>query len=191
MYGGLVCWGESESVSESSNYFAVPISDNIDPIFTTFQDAILIVDSAEKSVSSTVGHKLMEGHPYAEMRYFVARDHVEQLKGIMEEGDVAAFGKILENEALSLHGLMMNSDPSFILMKPNTLKIIEKVRELRESEKIPWYFTLDAGPNVHLMYPKNVSEKAEKLIKKELMPFTENNHVIFDEVGQGPEMIKE
>ena len=47
----------------------------------------------------------------------------------------------------------MNSDPSFILMKPNTLKIIELIREIREEEEMPWYFTLDAGPNVHLMYP--------------------------------------
>lgn len=191
VYGGLVCWGESEAVADSSNYYAVPVNEEIDEVFTTFQDAILIVDSGQKSVSSSLGHKLMVGHPYAEMRYFVARNHVEQLKEIMQSGDVKAFGKILENEALALHGLMMNSDPSFILMKPNTLKIIELVRQIRETEKMPWYFTLDAGPNVHLMYPLEEANRAEKLVKEVLMPFTENNQVIFDHVGKGPEMIKE
>lgn len=191
VYGGLVCWGETESVAGSSNYFAVPIANDVHEVFSTFQDAILMVDSGQKSVSSTLGHKMMVNHPYAEMRYFVARSHVEQLKDIMQEGDVAAFGKILENEALALHGLMMNSDPSFILMKPNTIKLIELIRELRESEDLPWYFTLDAGPNVHLMYPLSEAKKAEKLIKEVLLPYTENNTVIYDEVGKGPEMIKE
>ncbi|MGB0429672.1 MAG: diphosphomevalonate decarboxylase [Bacteroidia bacterium] len=189
VYGGLVCWGQSESVFESSDYFAVPVNEDVDDVFTTFQDAILIVDSGQKSVSSTAGHKLMEGHPYGEMRYFTAREHIEQLKGIMQSGDVKAFGKILENEALTLHGLMMNSDPSFILMKPNTLKIIELVREIRETENMPWYFTLDAGPNVHLMYPLEEAKRAEKFIKEALMPYTENNHVIFDKVGKGPEKL--
>ena len=159
--------------------------------YSSVQATIVMVDSGEKSVSSTAGHNLMVGHPYAEMRYFVAREHMEQLKEIMESGNVEAFGKILENEALSLHGLMMNSDPSFILMKPNTLNIIEKVRALRESESIQWYFTLDAGPNVHLMYPKSEADRAKKLIEEHLLPFTENNKVIYDEVGSGPEMIKE
>lgn len=191
VYGGLVCWGETESVAGSSNYFAVPISENVHQVFNTFQDAILMVDSGQKSVSSSLGHKMMVNHPYAEMRYFVARNHVELLKEVIQVGDVEAFGKILENEALALHGLMMNSDPSFILMKPNTVKLIELIRELRESEGMPWYFTLDAGPNVHLMYPLAEAKKAEKLIKDVLLPFTENNTVIFDEVGQGPEMLKD
>ncbi len=191
VFGGLVCWGQSESVYESSDYYAVPVNEDIDHVFSTFQDAILIVDSAQKSVSSTAGHKLMVGHPFSEMRYFTARQHVEDLKNIMQAGDVKGFGKILENEALTLHGLMMNSDPSFILMKPNTLKIIELVREIRESENMPWYFTLDAGPNVHLMYPLEEANRAEKLIKEVLLPYTENNHVIFDHVGKGPEKINE
>ena len=186
IYGGLVCWGETESVADSSDYFAVPIAEDIDPVFSTFQDAILIVSDEEKPVSSSLGHKLMNNHPYAQMRYYVARNHVEQLKAIMQEGDVKAFGKILENEALALHGLMMNSDPSFILMKPNTLSIIEKIRAVRESEDMPWYFTLDAGPNVHLLYPLEVANRAEELIKSELMPLTSNNQVIFDKVGKGP-----
>lgn len=189
VYGGLVCWGETESVRDSSDLYGVPINEGIDDVFNTFQDAILIVDSGKKKVSSTLGHKMMVNHPYAEMRYYVARTHVEALGEIMQGGDVKAFGRILENEALALHGLMMNSEPSFVLLKPNTLKIIELVREIRESEDLPWYFTLDAGPNVHLMYPLSEANRAEKLIKEVLLPYTEDNQVIYDHVGKGPEKV--
>lgn len=189
VYGGLVAWGESEAIANSSNYFAVPVNDDLHEHFQSFHDTILIVDAGEKPVSSTAGHKLMTKHPYAEMRYFTAREHLEQLKDIMEQGDVEAFGKILENEALTLHGLMMNSDPSFILMKPNTLKIIEIIREVRETQKFPWYFTLDAGPNVHLMYPHEVADEARKLITDLLVPYTQDGQVLYDQVGGGPRKI--
>ena len=68
IYGGLSCWGESESVTGSSDYFAVPVSQGIHESFLTMQNAILLVDSSKKAVSSTMGHKLMADHPQAEMR---------------------------------------------------------------------------------------------------------------------------
>lgn len=186
VYGGLVCWGETEWVTGSSDYYAVPISQGVDPVFLSFENTILMVDKGEKPVSSTAGHALMNKHPYAEMRYYVARDHVNQFSEALANGDIAAFGRLLENEALALHGLMMNSDPSFILLKPNTLSIIEAIREVRDSEDFPWYFTLDAGPNVHVMYPHEVATQARKYIETRLQPFVQDNGILYDRVGQGP-----
>lgn len=188
IYGGLVCWGETESVAGSSDFFAVPVHEGIDPVFNSYQDSILIVDSGTKSVSSSAGHQLMNEHPYAQMRYFMARKHMEDLKPIMEGGDVEGFGEILEKEALGLHALMMNSSPSYLLMKPNTLALIERIKEIRVSENLPWYFTLDAGPNVHLLYPKSESKRAKKIIESEFKSLIES--VLYDEVGEGPEQIK-
>lgn len=191
VYGGLVAWGESESIADSSDYYAVPVNDNLHDTFRSFHDTILIVDASEKKVSSTAGHKLMNNHPYAEMRYFMARQHMEDLGGIMESGDVEKFGEILENEAMSLHGLMMTSKPSYMLMRPNTIRIIELIKEVREAEKFPWYFTLDAGPNVHLMYPHEVESQARSYINDLLAPHTQNGLVLYDQVGSGPRKITE
>jgi diphosphomevalonate decarboxylase len=41
--------------------------------------------------------------------------------------DLDAFIKIVESEALTLHAMMMTSMPYFILMKPNTLQIINAI----------------------------------------------------------------
>ena len=63
---------------------------------------------------------------------------------------------IVESEALTLHAMMMTSMPYFILMKPNTLEIINKIWKFREETR--YYilcFTLDAGANVHVLYPEN------------------------------------
>jgi diphosphomevalonate decarboxylase len=81
---------------------------------------------------------------------------------------------------------MMTSEPSFILMKPQTLSIIQKIRAFRAEAGVPVYFTLDAGPNVHVIYPKKVKNEVENFIENELKQHCENGRVIMDEMGPGP-----
>jgi diphosphomevalonate decarboxylase len=54
------------------------------------------------------------------------------------------FIKVVESEALTLHAMMMTSMPYFILMKPNTLEIINAIWKFNDT-KTPVCFTLDAG----------------------------------------------
>src|SRR5690606_30052350 len=126
-----------------------------------FQDTILLVDKGEKQVSSTVGHNLMHNHPYAQNRFKQAHQNMEDLKTILESGDLKAFNALVESEALTLHAMMLTSMPYFILMKPNTLEIINKIWGFREKTGLHISFTLDAGANVHVLYPK--SERHEIL----------------------------
>lgn len=79
-------------------------------------------------------------------------------------GDLDTFGEIVETEALTLHALMMCSTPSFTLMTPNTLAMIEAIRDFRESSQIPVYFTLDAGPIFTCCIPTNSKVKCTSLL---------------------------
>jgi len=186
LYSNLVTWGEhNDERVHSDNEFAFPLK-KYDPIFDSFRDSILIVDAGEKSVSSRAGHALMTTHPFAQVRFDNARKNMVELINAMELGDLSKFGEIVESEALELHGLMMNSTPSFILMKPNTLEIINKVRQFREETSLPLYFTLDAGPNVHLLYPDNIFDKVQSFIKTDLLKLTASGVSIEDKVGKGP-----
>jgi diphosphomevalonate decarboxylase len=72
---------------------------------------------------------------------------------------------VVESEALTLHAMMMTSMPYFILMKPNTLEIINAIWKFRNDTKTPVCFTLDAGANVHVLYPENDSEKFCNLLR--------------------------
>ena len=104
----------------------------------------------------------------------------------LKSGDLEAFMKITESEAMQLHALMMCSNPSFILMKPNTLRIINTLYEFRRETDIPVCFTLDAGPNVHLLYPDQHAEMVERFIMDELEPYCHEGQWIADWVGNGP-----
>jgi len=186
VFGGMAYWGKHDDYPNSSQEYAVPMEEGIHPIFQDFCDTILLVHRGSKDVSSTVGHDLMNNHPFAQQRFELAGKNMSALKEILASGDLEAFTQLVESEALMLHGLMMSSLPYFILMKPNTLSIIEKIWEYRKQNGAPVLFTLDAGANVHLLYPASIKIETEKWIAEELSAYCENNSYICDTVGTGP-----
>lgn len=185
IFGNYAIWGKEESV-ESCDDFAIEFSTH--DTFKFLCDAILIVDSKPKKVSSSLGHEKMNNHPFASARFSQAKDNLRKIVKAMKEGNWKIFGEVLEEEALTLHALMMSSHPSFILLKPSSLEIIERVRAYREKTNANLFFTIDAGPNIHLIYPQSESEQILPFLE-ELKPFCENNKIIFDEIGNGPEKI--
>ena len=188
VYPYMALWGKTELIQDSSNEHAVPYHD-IDPIFKTFHDDILIVSRKEKSVSSTAGHALMDGNIYAENRYRQAEDRLEELTKALGSGDVEHFGKIAEDEALTLHALMMCSDPSYILMEPESISLIKDIRRIRQETKLPIYFSLDAGPNIHLLYPDDIHDQVKEIEKTTFSKYCVDGLIIEDQVGKGPKQI--
>jgi len=183
--GNVVVWGNQKNITGSTDLFGVEFPHEIHENFKNYQDTILLVDKGEKQVSSTVGHDLMHNHPYAERRFAQAHENLDQLIAIFESGNLEEFIKVVESEALTLHAMMMTSMPYFILMKPNTLQIINTIWKFRNETNIPVCFTLDAGANVHVLYPNNVADKVLQFIKNELVGFCQNGQYICDEIGNG------
>lgn len=183
--GDLVQWGNHADTEGSSNLFGIKYPYKIHAIFKNYHDTILLVDKGEKQVSSTVGHDLMHGHPFAEQRFEQANENLTKLKSVFENGDLPEFIKIVESEALTLHAMMMTSHPCFVLMKPNTLEIINKIWAFRERSGTHVCFTLDAGANVHVLYPENEKEKVYQFIKNELVAYCQNQQYICDRIGFG------
>ena len=183
--GNIVVWGNHKEIEGSSDLFGVAFPNTVHDNFKEYQDTILLVDKGEKQVSSTVGHDLMHHHPFAERRFLQAHENLSSLISIFRTGNLDEFIKIVESEALTLHAMMMTSMPYFILMKPNTLEIINAIWTFRNETKIPVCFTLDAGANVHVLYPKNTKMDVLEFIKDKLVGFCQNGHYICDEIGEG------
>jgi diphosphomevalonate decarboxylase len=183
--GPLVVWGEHAGIKGSSNLFGIQYPFKIHPVFTQFLDTILLVDIGEKKVSSSVGHSLMKQHPFAKQRFTQANNNLQKLIPIFEKGDLEAFISLVEHEALTLHAMMMTSNPYFILMQPQTLEIINKIWDFRAQTKTPICFTLDAGANVHVLYPQAFKEKAIDFIKNQLVKHCYKGQYICDQIGFG------
>ncbi len=187
--GDIVQWGIHGDTQGSSDLYGIKYPYEVHDNFKNFQDTILLVDKGQKQVSSTVGHNLMHNHPFAKQRFAQAHENLDKLIAVFKTGNLSEFIKIVESEALTLHAMMMTSLPYFILMKPNTLEIINKIWAFRERTKTHVCFTLDAGANVHVLYPENEKQEVYQFIKDELIAYCENQQYIRDRIGFGARLM--
>lgn len=176
IYGGFTTWGDE------SDFYSSKIE--VHSKFLQLKDTILIISSEEKSVSSTLGHGRMDDHPFSEARFTQGKNNFDKMKVALLSGDLWKMGEILECEALSLHAMMLTSPKPYTLLKPNSLTIIDMIWKFRKETKLPLFFTLDAGPNLHLIYPESEQNKIKTFITRELSLFVER--YIDDELGLGP-----
>lgn len=123
-------------------------------------DVAVLVTSDEKDVSSTEGHELALNSPFWQARAGLLPDRLEKVRNAILSRDFATFGREIEAEALSMHAIMLTSafegkqawHPGIFYWTPDTLRLLLAVQQWRE-QGLAVYFTLDAGPTVHLICP--------------------------------------
>jgi len=187
--GDLVVWGQHKHIENSSDLYGIRYPYTVHENFKNYQDTILLIDVGEKEVSSTVGHNLMHNHPFSKQRFQQAYDNISKIIPTLETGDLDQFVSLVEMEALALHAMMMTSNPYFILMKPKTLEVINKIWNYRKRNQSKLCFTLDAGANVHLLYPESEKNDIHLFIKKDLVKYCKDGQYILDEVGFGAKQL--
>lgn len=183
--GGLVVWGETEALKESSDLYATRLKHGVHPEFASVRDTIMVVSSEVKEVSSRAGHGHMNEHPFKAARYRQANQNFSDMLEGLKAGDWQKVGELMETEALSLHAMLMTGGAGHVLLAPGSLEIIRLVRLFRKESGLPLYFTIDAGPNIHLMYPESAWAKVDPFIRHELLRLTEKGQsAIWDSMGE-------
>ena len=75
--------------------------------------------------------------------------------------DFETLTKIVELDSNLMHAVMMTSNPPLFYWKPETITIMQLVRNWRESG-LPAFYTIDAGPNVHVICPGSHQEEVTR-----------------------------
>lgn len=148
IYGGLVEWQKGTNDKDS---YAIPVMEKVD--FPIEMMAVLI-NTKKKKVSSRSGMQLsVTTSPYYDVwRQVVAADMVA-IKKAIDQRDINAIGHIAEENALRMHALTLSADPGYTYFNAETLTIINAVKDLRAGG-INCYYTMDAGPNVKIIYDR-------------------------------------
>ncbi len=184
--GPYMIWG-SGAQTNSSDQYAIPFTPHKD--FHKIHDSIILFDKRPKKVGSSAGHALMKEHPYRKGRIEQAKKNTKKLIEAMNAGDFETWQYITEQEALSLHGLMMSSPQPVLLLEPNTLKFINDLLEFRTGKGYKVAFTIDAGPNIHLLYAPSDRKAIQDFIGSWLLDNHLNLEVIDDETGNGAKQL--
>ena len=111
-------------------------------------------------------------------------EKISEIKLALKNKDFTKFGEILEAEAISMHAVMMTSVPPLFYWKPETLDVMARVIELRE-EGLECYFTIDAGPNIHVICQK----KDLNHVKCKLLTTQGINEVLINKPAVGARII--
>lgn len=156
---GFVEW---RSGITSENSYAVSI---YPPDHWEIADIVAVVSEAAKDISSTEGQKFVGTSPFFTSRISKIDNKINRLKEILFEKNFPEFGKLIEEEALELHAVMLTSSPSLIYWTPKTLKVMKLVRIWR-SEGLPVYFTINTGQDIHLFCEKENVKKVFSLLKE-------------------------
>ena len=114
------------------------------------RDVIAIVSRAHKRVGSTEGHSLAPTSHLHQARVASVAERLAQAKAALLERDLATLGPLIEEDAISMHAVMMTSRPPIYYWLPSSIKLIHEVQRWR-AEGLEVYFTFDAGPNIHLI----------------------------------------
>lgn len=188
VYGGFTLWGQTNALEGSSDEVAIPL-EPVHDVYSDLHDLIVVVSDQKKNVSSSAGHSLMAGHPFAAERYRQAHQRAEALPSILRDGDLAAFSRITIAEGLGLHALMLTSDPPVNLLEPLSVEVIRCADRFRTATGLPLAYTLDAGPNVHLIYPDYMAEHMQLFTTQYLLPLGDQVKLIHDRMGKGPQRL--
>jgi len=135
------------------------------PDYWGLRDVVVVVDQKEKKVGSTEGHELATSSPYFRPRLKLLPMRIRKLKGAFFNKDFEKFGKIVEEEAVDLHMMAMTSTPPVFYWNEGTMEIIHAVQEWRKSG-LNVFFTIDAGPNVHIICLQKDIDKIDNEVKK-------------------------
>ncbi|SRR6266508_706104 len=113
-------------------------------------DVVAVVDAGAKKIGSAENHRLAATSAYFPARLAELPARLGATRGAIARRDLELLGATIEADAVSMHVVCMTSRPPSFYWTSGTLEIIHAVRAWRDAG-LQSYFTIDAGPNVHVI----------------------------------------
>jgi diphosphomevalonate decarboxylase len=128
-------------------------------------DCIALIRAAKKTTGSTEGHRLARTSPIQPARVEDAPRRLKTCRDAILSRDFDQFAEVIELDSNLLHAVMMTSNPSLYYWLPPTIQVILEVLTWRKSGT-PCAFTIDAGPNVHVICPEEQADHVVSVLSE-------------------------
>ena len=178
IFGGYVKWNKAES--PESQFISKEVSEENFKLC----DSVVLFSSAEKAVGSTEAHRAAWSSPLFSPRLANLNDRLNTVVEGLQTKDIDKLGRAIEDEALEMHAVIMSASPSVHYFGKETGEFLAELRKARKELSLSMYFTIDAGPNVHVIYPESQASEVRGWLEAK---FGKEN-VLHDSVGSGAEI---
>jgi diphosphomevalonate decarboxylase len=176
---GFVYWRNDGTDAGS---YAVSVAP---PDHWALADVVAVVDPGVKSVTSADNHRLVTTSPYFAARLQEVLGRVEQTLTAIRDRDLGQLGTICEADAVSMHAVAMTTIPPTFYWNAGTMAVIHALRRWR-NEGLFGYFTIDAGPNVHVI----CAQQDAAVIEQRLQALPEVQFTIANGPGAGARLVE-
>jgi diphosphomevalonate decarboxylase len=152
--GGFVEWRIGTGDADS---YAVSIAP---PEHWELVDCVAVVSAGHKETGSTAGHALAGTSPLQAARVADAPRRLDLCRRAILARDFEALAGVVELDSDLMHAVMMTSRPPLPYWLPASLGVMQAVRAWRGAG-LPVIYTVDAGPNVHVLCPRERAGEVE------------------------------
>lgn len=156
--GGFVEWRAGEDDKSSYAHSLAPAA------HWALADCLAVVSREHKLTGSTQGHALAETSVLQSARVADAPRRLALCRQAVLERDFEALAAVAELDSDLMHAVMITSTPPLLYWQPGTLAVMHAVRDWRASGALAFY-TIDAGPNVHVICPEEAAAEIESRLK--------------------------
>ncbi len=146
------------------------------------RDTVIIFSTDVKKVSSTDGHRLALTSPLFEQRLKLVNQRLANVEHALEQKNIHALGNLIEAEALEMHAISLTSNPPVYYWNADTLMFLKALGSIKDRD---FYFTIDAGPNIHLISERPIRKNIEQLLEQ----LGIQAQIWEDEAGYGPQLL--
>ncbi len=157
--GGFVEWQVGVGDDDSYAFSIAP------PEHWALADCIAMISQEHKDVGSREGHVLAASSPLQAARIADTPRRLSNCRRAILERDFAALADISEMDCHQMHAVMQTSTPRLVYWQPATLAVMQAVVAWRKSG-LPVFFTIDAGPNVHVICLADEVLRVEALLRQ-------------------------
>ncbi len=147
IFTGFVEWMAGASEDGMDSY-----AEKLPIAWDDFRLGLLTVSDKAKDIASRQAMKrTRRTSPLFEAWPVKAQHDLVIMKDALQTGDFDLVGKTAESNALSMHATSLGAWPPILFWLPESVALMHRIWALREAG-MRLYFTMDAGPNVKLLF---------------------------------------
>ncbi len=157
--GGFVEW-RTDSLSGDSFAQSIAPADH-----WALVDCIAILSERHKPIGSEAGMRGAGTSPLQEARVLDAERRLERCRRAILARDFPALAQVTEQDSNMMHAVMMTSEPPLFYWAPQSLAVMKAVRDW-QAEGLSVTYTLDAGPNVHVICTQDAADETQARLRR-------------------------
>lgn len=176
LFGGYVQW-QAGSHADKQRILPLYPADH-----WPLHDTVLLFSHSEKSKSSTAAHADAWTSLLFRPRIAGAPERMQAMLKALHARQISELGPLLETEALDMHAVMLTARPPQYYLTEESVACLAAFRRARQEGRFEAYFTIDAGPNIHVIHEASASSALNGWLAESFPTL----QLLHDRVGEGP-----